>query len=87
VLGTTEEILPEDLPDSVIETAVAPAPLLTPDNIHAAVLETKKQAIIDAFRASGGNYTVTARALGVHPNYLHRLVRNLGLKSTLTAIS
>ena len=87
VLGTTEEILPEDLPDSVIEAAVSPAPRVTADNIHAAVLETKKKAIIDAFRASGGNYTVTARALGVHPNYLHRLVRNLGLKSILTANS
>ena len=85
VLGTTEEILPEDLPDSVIEAAVSPAAPVTADNIHAAVLETKKKAIIDAFRASGGNYTVTARALGVHPNYLHRLVRNLGLKSMLTA--
>jgi two-component system, NtrC family, response regulator HydG len=85
VLGTTEEILPEDLPDSVIEAAVSPVPPVTADNIHAAVLETKKKAILDAFRASGGNYTVTARALGVHPNYLHRLVRNLGLKSMLTA--
>ena len=85
VLGTTEEILPEDLPDAVIEAAVSPAPRVTADNIHVAVLETKKKAIIDAFRASGGNYTVTARTLGVHPNYLHRLVRNLGLKSTLAA--
>jgi transcriptional regulator with GAF, ATPase, and Fis domain len=87
VLGMTEEILPEDLPDSVIEAAVSPAPRVTADNIHAAVLETKKKAIVDAFRASGGNYTVTARTLGVHPNYLHRLVRNLGLKSLLTSNS
>jgi two-component system response regulator HydG len=87
VLGTTEEILPEDLPDSVIEAAVSPAPRITAGDIHAVVLETKKKAIIDAFRASGGNYTATARTLGVHPNYLHRLVRNLGLKSMLTANS
>ena len=85
VLGMTEEILPEDLPDSVIEAAVSPAPRVAADNIHAAVLETKKKAIIDAFRASGGNYTVTARTLGVNPNYLHRLVRNLGLKPMLIA--
>jgi len=87
VLGTTEEILPEDLPDSVIEAAVSPALRVTAGDIHAAVLETKKKAIIDAFRASGRNYTATARTLGVHPNYLHRLVRNLGLKSVLTAHS
>ncbi len=26
---------------------------------------------------------VAARLLGVHPNYLHRLIRNLNLKPTL----
>jgi DNA-binding protein Fis len=27
-----------------------------------------------------GNYTEAAKVLGVHPNYLHRLIRNLNLK-------
>jgi Nif-specific regulatory protein len=87
VLGTTEDILPEDLPDSVIEAAASPVARSTDHNIHVSVLETKKRAIIDAFRASGGNYTATARRLGVHPNYLHRLIRNLGLKSVLSSHS
>jgi transcriptional regulator with GAF, ATPase, and Fis domain len=32
---------------------------------------------------AGGNYTEAARLLGLHPNYLHRLIRNLSLKPTL----
>ena len=27
-----------------------------------------------------GSYTEAAKILGVHPNYLHRLIRNLNLK-------
>jgi two-component system response regulator HydG len=83
VLGATEEIVPDDLPEAVVEAAITPA--ASEDNsFHAAVLDTKKHAIVQAFRSAGGNYTETARLLGIHPNYLHRLVRNLGLKPVLT---
>jgi DNA-binding NtrC family response regulator len=47
------------------------------------VKELKKQLIIDAVEQTGGNYVEAAGILGVHPNYLHRLIRNLGLKETL----
>ena len=30
-----------------------------------------------------GSYAEAARILGVHPNYLHRLIRNLELKDIL----
>jgi Nif-specific regulatory protein len=83
VLGSTEELLPDDLPETIVEAAGAPA-ASGGDGIHAAVLDTKKRAIIEAFRTAGGSYTETARLLGIHPNYLHRLVKNLGLKSVLT---
>jgi len=81
VLGSTEEILPDDLPESVIEASTPPAGEKT--NIHSALLETKKKAVIAAFRAAGGNYAATAHALGIHPNYLHRLIKNLGIKALL----
>ena len=32
---------------------------------------------------SDGNYTEAAKRLGLHPNYLHRLIRNLDLKMEL----
>ena len=84
VLGTTDDIVPEDLPETITEAARLPASgAPVADDIHATVVETKKRAILAAFRKAGGHYTETARLLGVHPNYLHRLIRNLGLKSQL----
>ena len=82
VLGTTEQILPEDLPEAVLETDT-PAALDSASNYHEAVAGTKKQIIVDAMEKSKGSYTAAAKQLGVHPNYLHRLIRNLNLKDQL----
>jgi Nif-specific regulatory protein len=79
VLGSSEEILPDDLPDEIAEATSAVAGPEAQDGLHAAVLETKRKAVLQAFRAADGSYTEAARMLKVHPNYLHRLVRNLGL--------
>ncbi len=75
VIGT------EDLPESVLEAGQAGGEAL--DGYHAAVQETKKRVIRKAVEEAGGNYTEAARRLGVHPNYLHRLIRNLNLKAEL----
>jgi transcriptional regulator with GAF, ATPase, and Fis domain len=50
---------------------------------HAGVRESKKQLIVKAVAQAKGNFTEAAKLLGVHPNYLHRLVRNLKLRVTL----
>ncbi len=76
VLGTTDQILLEDLPESVVEAGTGAART----KYHEAVTETKKQIILDAVQQSKGNYTEAAKLLGVHPNYLHRLIRNLDLR-------
>jgi transcriptional regulator with GAF, ATPase, and Fis domain len=47
------------------------------------VAETKKQIILSAMQQAKGSYTEAAKLLGVHPNYLHRLIRNLNLKDQL----
>jgi len=39
--------------------------------------------IIDAVAQAKGNYTEAANLLGLHPNYLHRLIRNLDIKGEL----
>jgi Nif-specific regulatory protein len=81
VLGTTELILLEDLPEAVLESEVS---LDTPvTKYHEAVAQTKKQIILNAMEQADGNYTEAAKFLGVHPNYLHRLIRNLNLKDQL----
>jgi Nif-specific regulatory protein len=81
VLGASEMILPEDLPESLLERA--PTVEMTEARYHAAVKELKKQLILDAVEQTRGSYADAARILGVHPNYLHRLIRNLELKESL----
>jgi len=81
VLGATERILPEDLPESVLEGE--PPETGPGTKYHEAVAHTKKQIIISAVQQAKGSYTEAAKILGVHPNYLHRLIRNLNLKDQL----
>lgn len=81
VLGTTDSILLEDLPEAILETETRTMP--APTKYHEAVAETKKQIILQAMDQTKGNYTDAAKLLGVHPNYLHRLIRNLNLREHL----
>jgi DNA-binding NtrC family response regulator len=87
VLGSSELILPEDLPETLLEAA-APHEATGEGGggagtYHEAVREAKRQLILGAVEQSGGQLTEAARLLGVHPNYLHRLIRNLNLKEKL----
>ena len=82
VLGTTDLILPEDLPEAALETAT-PASGVGVANYHEAVTEAKKQLILKAVEQAEGSYTEAAKLLGVHPNYLHRLIRNMNLRPEL----
>ena len=50
---------------------------------HGAIKGFKRQLIVNAIQEAKGNYTEAAHLLGVHPNYLHRLIKNLGLKDSL----
>jgi Nif-specific regulatory protein len=79
VLGTTDIILPDDLPEAVLERHMLNVD--QPASYHDAVTHTKKQIILQAIEQTHGNFTDAAKALGVHPNYLHRLIRNLDLRS------
>jgi transcriptional regulator of acetoin/glycerol metabolism len=71
----------EDLPESLLEQS--PPEEIQEGKYHAGVKELKKQLILDAVVQTRGNYVEAAGILGVHPNYLHRLIRNLGLKEEL----
>ncbi|HMB27100.1 MAG TPA: helix-turn-helix domain-containing protein, partial [Blastocatellia bacterium] len=62
--------------------AVTAAIARTP-RYHDAVREAKKQVIIKAIEQASGNYVEAAKLLGLHPNNLYRLIRNLNLKSRL----
>jgi Nif-specific regulatory protein len=85
VLGSTDRVLPEDLPETVLDAAPDPdapgADAAAPvTRYHDALREAKRQLILRALEQSAGSFTEAARLLGVHPNYLHRLIRNLNLR-------
>jgi transcriptional regulator with GAF, ATPase, and Fis domain len=84
VMGASDTILLEDLPESLLEQN-SPAEMHE-GKYHASVKELKKQLIFDAVEQTGGNYVDAAAILGVHANYLHRLIRNLGIKEELNQL-
>jgi transcriptional regulator with GAF, ATPase, and Fis domain len=81
VMGSPDMLLLEDLPESLQEQS--PPEEMHEGKYHASVKELKKQLIIDAVVQTLGNYVDAATILGVHANYLHRLIRNLRLKDEL----
>jgi Nif-specific regulatory protein len=78
VLGSTRNILRDDLPESLTESMPTAAA-----DYHSEVARRKKELVLQALNESEGNFTEAAKRLGVHPNYLHRLVRVLDLRSEL----
>jgi Nif-specific regulatory protein len=81
VLGAPDMLMLEDLPESLLDQA--PVTATDEGKYHASLKELKKQLIFDAVEQTRGNYVEAASILGVHPNYLHRLIRNLGLRDEL----
>ena len=81
VLGANWRILPEDLPDWIWDPATSGLVRRLP--YHQGVDEAKRRMVLEALREAGGNFTAAARALGLHPNNLHRLVRTLNLRDRL----
>ena len=82
VLGSDEWILPEDLPEDLLETKIENETGEI-SNYHDAIREKKKDLIFNAFEQSNGSYIETAKLLDIHPNYLHRLIKNLDIKDEL----
>ena len=79
VLGTNEIIRPEDLPESILEVGDLAGESA---KYYAALKDFKRQLIQQALQQANGSYTEAAKALGLHPNSLLRLMRNLNVRST-----
>jgi len=87
VLGASDTILPEDLPEAVFESCPASAdePADESGNYLRSVKENKRQTILQALQQAGGSYIEAAKILGIHPNSLLRLMRNLNVKASMKA--
>ncbi|MDQ1639083.1 MAG: hypothetical protein QOF62_2422 [Pyrinomonadaceae bacterium] len=79
VLGSTDLIVREDLPELLCESG--PAQNAGKASYYEAIKEAKRQFIREALEQAEGNYTEAAKQLGIHPNNLHRLIRSLALKT------
>jgi DNA-binding NtrC family response regulator len=80
VLGESEWIQPEDLPETVLDSAGVNQP---PGALQTYVVETKRQLIRNAWRQCGCDHDRTAERLNIHPNSLRRLIRTLNLRDGL----
>ncbi len=78
VLGATNKIMPEDLPRELIENDSTE--IVLNGDFYEQLKQAKQKIVLSAINGSNGNYTDAARLLGVHPNNLHRIVRELGIK-------
>jgi Nif-specific regulatory protein len=80
VLGASNEILPDDLPTTLLEEQGA---AIDGSRYHAVLNNTKKELVLEALRNASGSFPDAAKSLGIHPKYLFRLVRNLKLRTDL----
>ena len=80
VLGQSDTLLAEDLPETVLDTAAVPE---APGALQSSITATKRQAIMAAWREAGGVHDRAADLLNLHPNSLRRLIRTLKLRDVL----
>ena len=80
VLGQSDVVLPEDLPETILESADVPA---VPGALQTSVTQTKRELILTAWREAGGDHNDAAARLKIHPNSLRRLIRVLNLRDSL----
>ena len=79
VFGSSDYVLPEDLNEDLFEKDF-PIEVDTP-HYHEAVKQAKQRIVRTALERADGSVTDAAKELGMRPNNLHRLIRNLGVRS------
>jgi transcriptional regulator with GAF, ATPase, and Fis domain len=80
IMSKTDTLTQEDFLEMSLTNS---GDILTTDKLKNAVDVARKQAIINAFKKSGGKHAEAAKILEVHPIHLHKLIRTLGLKPYL----
>jgi transcriptional regulator with GAF, ATPase, and Fis domain len=80
VLGSADTILAEDLPEHIRESHPAE---VSATLYEEAVEEAKRKVVLKAFEQANYEHEIAAKFLGLHPNYLHKLIRTMELKAEL----
>jgi transcriptional regulator with GAF, ATPase, and Fis domain len=80
VLGSAEMVLAEDLPEHIRESRPA---AVSASMYEEAVEAAKRQVVLQAFDQVNHDHEAAAKILGLHPNYLHKLIRTMNLKPAL----
>jgi transcriptional regulator with GAF, ATPase, and Fis domain len=80
VLGSGDTILPEDLPEQILQSR---PPDVSASSYEEAVEAARRQVVLKAFDQAGYDHETAAKILGLHPNYLHKLIRTMDLKAVL----
>jgi Nif-specific regulatory protein len=80
VLGSADMLLAEDLPEHIRESRPA---VVSASMYEEAVEAAKRQVVLQAFDQVNHDHEAAAKILGLHPNYLHKLIRTMSLKPAL----
>jgi Nif-specific regulatory protein len=80
VLGSADMLLAEDLPEHIRESRSA---AVSASMYEEAVEAAKRQVVLQAFDQVNHDHEAAAKILGLHPNYLHKLIRTMNLKPVL----
>ena len=80
VLGSADTILAEDLPEHIREAHAAE---VSASLYEEAVEAAKRQVVLKAFDQADYDHETAAKILGLHPNYLHKLIRTMDLKTVI----
>ena len=80
VLGSADMVLAEDLPEHIRE---ARPEAVSASMYEEAVEAAKRQVVLQAFDQVNHDHEAAAKILGLHPNYLHKLIRTMNLKPAL----
>lgn len=77
VLGSKRMVSHEDLPVEITGSRLLRQGEII--SFQEQLKNAKQEIVLDALRKFDWNYSEAARALGIHPNNLHRILSNLGL--------
>jgi transcriptional regulator with PAS, ATPase and Fis domain len=85
-LGSSDTIRAEDLPEILREKWAEASPH-DAGMLQSAINSAKRSAVMRAYEQAKQDHNKAARMLGVHPNYLYRLIHNLNLQALVKTIA